>query len=173
MFHDADTRLFYLTYRLRQPRPVRGGITRIAMSCNGIAFQDIWECRKEQLDSESIERCALMKGLDGVWRWYVSYVDPETSQWRTDVVEADSPEQLDVTRRRKVFVSADLEGVEGIKDPYLIVLGRLYYMVSSIGLSPKMPAAQARAKHATGDIFNTGLTVSSTGLSVSHNGTDF
>ncbi len=171
-FHDPATGLFYLTYRIRDPRPVRGGITRLAVSPDGYHFEDVFECRKEQLDCASIERCAILKGLDGVWRWYVSYVDPATDQWRIDVVAADRPEALDVTRRTKVFEAAEL-GLEGIKDPYLIVIGRLYYLIASIGLSIEVDPAQAAAKHATGDVFNTGLTISSTGLAVSADGANF
>ncbi|NUP98469.1 MAG: hypothetical protein HUU35_01305 [Armatimonadetes bacterium] len=172
-FYDHDTGLFYLTYRLREPRPVRGGTSRLAVGRDGIHFDDILELRKEELDSASIERCAILKGLDGRWRWYLSYVDPATSQWRIDVVEAERPEQFEVAHRRPVFVSADLPGIEGIKDPYLFVMGRLYYLVASIGLSVEVPAEAAGSKHATGDIFNTGLTISSTGLAVSHDGVDF
>lgn len=173
VFHDDDTDRFYLTYRLREPRPVRGGITRLAVSEDGLQFEDIFECRKEQLGSSSIERCAILKGLDGVWRWYVSYVDPETSQWRIDVVETDDPAKIDLDRRQKVFVSADLEQIEGVKDPYLFIIGRLYYLIASIGLTVDIDAEQREAKHATGDIFNTGLTISSTGLAVSANGVEF
>lgn len=173
VFYDAPSGRFYLTYRLREPRPVRGGITRLAVSDDGVNFEDIFECRKEQLGSQSIERCAIHRGLDDVWRWYVSYVDPDTGMWRTDVVEADAPERFDVDRRRKVFCAADLPGIEGVKDPYLVVIGRLYYLVLSVAQTLQVEPDRETDKHATGDIFNTGLTVSSTGLAVSHNGVDF
>ncbi len=172
-FYDPETRRFWLTYRVREPRPVRGGITRIAVSDDGRRFDDVAEFRKEQFDSDSIERCALQKGFDGVWRWYVSYVDPATSQWRIDLVEADRPEAIDPAARRPVFTTGMLPGIDGVKDPWLFVLGRLYYMISSIGLSVDVDAAETAKKHATGDIFNTGLTISSTGLAVSADGVDF
>ncbi|MCC7493527.1 MAG: hypothetical protein IT204_14325 [Fimbriimonadaceae bacterium] len=172
-YYDQASATFYLTYRLREPRPVRGGITRLAVSTDGLHFEDLWEVRKEQLDSPSIERCALLQGLDGRWRWYVSYVDPATEQWRIDVVTADTPTSFDLAARRKVFCAADLPGIEGVKDPYLFVVGRLTYLLASIGLSIDVPADQAATKHATGDIFNTGLTISSTGLAVSADGEQF
>lgn len=40
VFHDSARSRFYLTYRLREPRPVRGGITRLAVSDDGIHFDD-------------------------------------------------------------------------------------------------------------------------------------
>ena len=172
-FYDPETRRIWLTYRVREPRPVRGGITRIAVSEDGLKFDDVAEFRKEQFGSDSIERCALQKGFDGVWRWYVSYVDPATSQWRIDVAEADRPESIDPAARRPVFTAAQLPGVEGVKDPWLFVLGRLYYLIASIGLTVDMDVQRKAKKHATGDIFNTGLTVSSTGLAVSADGVDF
>ncbi len=172
-FYDEVTGRFYLTYRLRGPRPMRGAISRIAVSDDGLAFEDIAELRREQLDSDSIERCAILRGLDGRWRWFISYVDPATSQWRTDLVLADSPEQLCIAQRQPVWTCADLPGIEGVKDPYVAIIGRLYYLVSSIGLTVDVAAEQVGDKHATGDIFNTGLTISSTGLSVSSDGVHF
>lgn len=173
VYHDADSGRWYLTYRVRQPRPVRGGITRLAVSDNGVVFEDIFECRKEDLDSQSIERCAILKGLDGRWRWYVSYVDPASSQWRVDVVTADSPAALDPANRVKVFESSDIPGLEGVKDPYLFLIGRLYYLVTSVGEQVEAAAEREADKHATGDIFNTGLTRSSTGLACGADGLSF
>lgn len=166
-YHDADSGLTWLTYRLREPRPVRGGVTRIAVSRDGVAFDDVLELRKEQLGADSIERCALRRGPDGRWRWFISYVDPADSRWRIDVVTADSPEQLDPAQRRPLFTAADVPGLEGIKDPYLFGVGGLTYLLTSIGLPVEWTADQLAARHATGDIFNTGLTISSTGVAVS------
>ncbi|MBI5834757.1 MAG: hypothetical protein HZB16_20855 [Armatimonadetes bacterium] len=172
-FYDDATGRFYLTYRLRGPRPMRGAVSRIAVSDDGIHYRDLLELRREQLGSDSIERCAILRGLDGRWRWFISYVDPATSQWRTDLVMGDSPEQLDVEQRQPVWTCADLPGIEGVKDPYICLIGRLYYLISSIGLTVDVAAEQSGDKHATGDIFNTGLTISSTGLSVSSDGVSF
>lgn len=166
-FYDERDDRFWLTYRVREPRPVRGGISRIAVSDDGVVFEDVLELRKEQLDSASIERCALRLGDDGVWRWFVCYVDPATSQWRIDRVEADSPERFDVATREPLLVCVDLPGIEGVKDPYLCRVGGLTYLFASIGLPLEAASGREDEKHATADIFNTGLTVSSTGLAVS------
>jgi hypothetical protein len=69
MFDSVDGR-FYLVYRLRRPRgvnPDRGGEVRIAASADGIFFEDIWSGTKDQLESPSIERCALARDAAGSW----------------------------------------------------------------------------------------------------------
>ncbi len=173
VFHDADTGRFYLTYRLRGPRPQRGWVTRIAVSADGRQFTDLNECRKEQLDSLSIERCALLRGADGRWHWYLSFVDPQTNQWRIDRVEADRPELLDPAQRQPLYTAADLPDLEGIKDPYLFQVGRLTYLLASVALTVEVTTAERASQHATGDVFNTGLTVSGSGLAVSHDARHF
>ena len=65
---DAQTNTFYLVYRLRQPRDQGRGVEcRIAASDDGIAFKDIWALPKTSVGALSLERCCLMRGLDGVW----------------------------------------------------------------------------------------------------------
>ncbi len=57
-------------------------------------------------------------------------------------MEADRPEAIDPAARRPVFTTGMLPGIDGVKDPWLFVLGRLYYMISSIGLSVDVDAAE-------------------------------
>src|SRR5690554_5054567 len=73
--YDAERKRYYLCYRVRQPRPVRGGELRIAESTDGVNFTDIWTCTKEELNSASIERAALVQTPEGQHRLYFSYVD--------------------------------------------------------------------------------------------------
>ena len=40
--YDAETSRFYLYYRVRKPRPVRGGECYIAESDDGLTFRAIW-----------------------------------------------------------------------------------------------------------------------------------
>ena len=56
VIYDQETERFYLYYRLRKPRPVRGGLCRIDQSSDGVHFETIWEATKEDFDSPSIER---------------------------------------------------------------------------------------------------------------------
>src|SRR5438093_1548728 len=65
---DAASNLFYLVYRLRQPREQGRGVEcRIAASENGISFHDIWALPKASLDALSLDRASLLRGLDGRW----------------------------------------------------------------------------------------------------------
>ncbi len=168
---DTQAEAFYLSYRVRRPRPERGVETRIACSQDGVHFDDVWSLHKSELNSDSIERCALKRGLDGVWRLYISYVDPADSRWRTDVIESDSPTTFAAKDRRKVFVAADINA-EGVKDPIVYTLGHRYYMILSYAPTPKAEVDGERM-HGTADIYNTGVTKSHTGLAVSSDGVHF
>jgi predicted GH43/DUF377 family glycosyl hydrolase len=167
--YDALASQFYLYYRVRQPRPVRGGHCYIAASTDGRHFENIWSATKEQFDSASVERFALTKGLDGRWLLYPSYVDPADGRWRIDVIEAHAPDAFDVSQRHKVFSAGDV-GVEGVKDPWVMTVNGLYVMLISYAVAlPLDPAQQSRA-HASADIYNTGLTLSSSALAISGDG---
>ena len=171
--YDDASETYYLYYRLRQPRPVRGGKCVIAKSRDGLNFETIWECTKESLDTTSIEKSAMIKTDSGVWRLYLSYVDPADQRWRTDVIEAASPGEFDIARRQKVFTAADL-GVEGVKDPYCFTFeGKTYLLLSYAPGNPEASPDEQQEMHATSDIYNTGLTKSATGLAVSDDGLKF
>ena len=170
---DPRDRRFLLFYRLRQPRPVRGGECRIAESREGWEFTDVWAAKSSDFDSPSIEKCSVFRGLDGRFRLYASYVDGETNRWRVDVLEADRPEGLDPRTRVKIL-TADEIGAEGVKDPWVMVVGGVYYMLLSY--APILQAASAEEResmHATGDVYNTGVTTSETGLATSLDGVHF
>lgn len=169
VLYDAETRRFYLYYRIRKPRPVRGGECHIAESQDGVAFRTIWAARKEAFESESVERFSLTKGLDGKWLLYAGYVDPADNRWRIDVIEADRPDTFDVSQRQKLFTAADV-GVQGVKDPWVMIVNGLYYMLISYAMDITVPAQDRARMHATADIYNTGLTLSSTALAVSGDG---
>lgn len=170
---DAESQKYYLYYRVRQPRPVRGGKCVIAESTDGLQFTPIWETTKEALDSTSIEKSALCKADNGKWRMYLSYVDPADQRWRTDVLEADSPKDFDIATRRKVFTAADI-GTEGVKDPYYFTYGGKSYLLLSYAPGKTDATSDERSEmHATSDIYNTGLTKSSSGLAVSNDGIRF
>jgi len=171
--YDPVGKWFLLFYRLRRPRPIRGGDCRIAASEDGIRFTDIWSATSSDFDSPSIEKCAVFRGLDGRFRLYASYVDGETNRWRVDVLEADRPEELDPRRRTKVL-TADEIGAEGVKDPWVMVVGGMYYMLLSYAPIPQAASEADRdSMHATGDVYNTGVTTSETGLAISVDGVHF
>ena len=170
---DSDSQKFYLYYRRRKPRELgRGTYCAIAESSDGISFDNIWEMTKEDLDTPSIEKSSLCLTLDGKAHLYISYVDPKTSKWRIDLLRADSFDQLSPSSRSKIFTAEDV-GAEGIKDPYVLVLGHLYYMILSYAPSPLQAKGAKEEMHATADVYNTGITKSHTGLAVSHDGINF
>lgn len=170
---DPPSRTFYLYYRRRKPRELgRGTDCYIAVSDDGVHFETLWHLSKDALGSPSIEKGCLARTLDGHWRLYISYVDPADHRWRTDVLEAEAPDRFDPERRWKVFTAEDV-GVEGVKDPYLISVGGLYYLFLSYARSIPVPPEREAEKHATGDIYSTGLTLSATALAISHDGLHF
>lgn len=168
VWYDDASSTFYLAYRLRRPRgvePDRGGETRIAASTDGITFDDIWRAEKAQFDSPSIERCALVRARDGRWHHFVSYVDGADGRWRTDRLEAATPETLAPANRKPVFTAGPL-GIEGVKDPKVVVFGETYWMLLSYIPTPDRNVT-ADAMHGTADIYNTGLSISCTAVASS------
>jgi len=160
---------YYLSYRVRRPQPERGGETRIAASGDGERFETIWVGKKEQFDTPSIERCALVRADDGRWRLYISYVDGATDKWRIDLMEADSPDAFDPARRVPILTAEQI-GAEGVKDPWVCQVGGVWHMLASFATTPPDLAGDHRALHGTRDIYNTGHTKSCTGLATSADG---
>jgi hypothetical protein len=165
-FYDEVERAWFLTYRIRRPRgvaPDRGGEVRIARSTDLKQWDDVLRITKDQYNSASIERSALHRGRDGLWRYFTSYVDPADGRWCTAMMKAAKVEQLDPAQRKVIFTAAPL-GLEGVKDPWILEHEGVYHLFLSIAL----PTARTNAgSHGTLDIFNTGECVSATGLATS------
>ena len=173
VYYDPVQEQVYLLYRIRRPRgvhPDRGAEVHLAVSKNGVDFEDFWTLEKSQLDSTSIERCSLTQSPAGAFLLYISYVDAQDNRWRTDVVAAKEPAQLDVTTRQKVLTAADI-GAEGVKDPWVISLGGVYFMLLSYATVEG--AAADDQLHGTCDCYNTGLIKSRTGLATSLDGVNY
>ena len=165
-FHDESERAWYLTYRIRRPRgvqPDRGGEVRIARSTDLKRWDDVLTITKDQYNTASIERSALYRGRDGLWRYFTSYVDPADGRWCTAVMKAAKVEQLNPAQRQVIFTAAPL-GLEGVKDPWILEENGVYHLFLSIALPT---ARTSTASHGTLDIFNTGECVSATGLAIS------
>lgn len=175
IWHDPGSGQYLMTYRERRPRgtePDRGWRCAVAVSTDGVAFEDVWEVRKDQLNSASMERFSLIRGPGGSYQLYLSYVDPADSRWRIDVLEAASPGGFDIATATPVLTAAST-GSEGVKDPYVLRTGPVTYLFASLALARPMTGAQRERAHGSGDIYNTGLTTHPTGLATSLNGTDF
>lgn len=157
---------FFLVYRLRWPRPVRGGELRIATSADGERFETIWSARREDFGALSVERCAIVRVGDELWRLYVSYADRSDGRWCIDVLEAPRPDAFDPGRRRRALGPSDA-GVEAVKDSWLRRVGDEWWMFVSCA----SPVARVTADlHAAGDALSTGYAKSVTGLATSSDG---
>ena len=82
----------YLAYRLRRPiGQGRGYAVAVARSADGVHFETLLTIGKEEMDTESLERPALVQTPDGTWRLYLSCATTGTKHWRVEVLEADHP----------------------------------------------------------------------------------
>lgn len=174
VLYDHETHSFYLYYRIRKPRELGRGVEcRIARSADGRNFTDIWRATKQELDTPSMERACLVKTPEGVWRLYISMVDPRDGRWRVDAAEAEAPDRFDVAKRWPVFTADDI-AAEGVKDPWVMRLGGRYLMILSYAPRPPAVTAEAAARmHETQDVYNTGITKSHTGMAESADGRTF
>jgi hypothetical protein len=166
VFYEPGEKAWYLTYRLRRPRgvpPDRGGTARIAWSTDLIEWQDIWSVNKSSYDSASIERSAIRRGAEGVWRYFTSYVDPTDGRWCVAILQAADVSRLDAKKTKVIFTAPPL-GLEGIKDPWIMEHKGLFYMFLSVAVATPRTTAQS---HSSLDIYNTGECLSATGLATS------
>jgi hypothetical protein len=172
--YDLERRRFFLSYRVRRPLAEgRGYETRVAESADGRTFRDIWVGRREEFDSPSIERSALVKTPDGRYRLYVSYVDGVANRWRIDLLEAGSPDAFDPKSRVAVLGPDDADS-EGVKDPYVLIVGGMYYMYVPYGPRSTVVTGSGESElHGTGNVFTTGRVAHPTGLATSVDGVHF
>ena len=96
---------FVLFYRLRTPlERGRGGLCRVAVSQDGVSFEDVWEASKEDLASGSIEVGHAVRHDEDGWRLYLSYERAgQPGFWRIDLLEGTSQERFDSQGRRTVL----------------------------------------------------------------------
>lgn len=154
----------WLTYRERRPRGAaaeRGWRCAVAVSRDGLTFEDVWEVRKDELETPSMERFDLTRTTEG-YELFVSYVDPADSRWRIDAVSAARPEDFDVATRRPVLTAAST-GTEGVKDPVVVRIDDTVDLYASYAAAA--PSLDGAA-HASADIFNTGTTHHPTGAAM-------
>ncbi len=173
--YDAHHQKFFLFYRSRKPiTEGRGGTCHILESTDGFEFKEIWKADKAEFDnSESIEGASLIKTPEGLYRLYISYINTTNRKWDLAMLEADHPSNFDPSRKKLIYGSDELDS-EGIKDPYIALIGGIYYLF--IHYAPKEllpPNATHNDLHGTGNIFATDLGIGTSGLAISSNGTEF
>jgi hypothetical protein len=107
---DADGSVV-LTYRVRD-----GGTDHnvIARSADGMTMSTVGTIEPAQLGAQMVERCAIVRVRDGLWRMYVSCATPSSKHWWVGVLEADEPEDLATAPVRPMFTG---DGTFGVKDP--------------------------------------------------------
>lgn len=174
VLHEEATGTYWLTYRRRRPRGEaadRGWRCAVAKSADGLHFEDVWVVEKHELETTSMERLSLLPSPEGGYLLYLSYVDPADNRWRIDVIEAQTPEELDV-RKAVPALTAESTGTEGVKDPYTLRVGPAVYLFASYATGGLNDNDRARA-HANADIYNSGLTTHPTGLATSIDGRTF
>lgn len=158
---------FYLYYRYRKPRELGRGVDcRIAASDDGLAFEDVWNATKEQVNTQSMEKSAIVRGPDSRWMLYLSFVDTD-GRWCIELCQSDTIDGFDPSQRTPIL-DADTCNAEGVKDPCVYNIGGLYCMIVSYAPTPAALTDEVRGvMHATGDVYNTGATKSHTGLAIS------
>lgn len=86
-------------------------------------------------------------------------------------MEAQSPTEFDPRDRKKILTALDIEGAEGVKDPYMVKRGSQYFMY--FVYAKPISGISYEDMHRTGDVHNTGYAVAETGLAVSEDGINF
>jgi len=173
--YEPGRQRFLLSYRQRRPRgtaPDRGWRCALAVSSDGVVFDDIWEIGKDELDTASMERFSLLPAPGGGYRLYICYVDPADSRWRIDVLEAADPAGFAPQSARPALTAAGT-GTEGVKDPYALRVGPVTYLFASFAAAGPYTAEDRQRAHRTGDICSTGMTTHPTGLATSPEGAGF
>lgn len=119
----------YLAYRLRRPLGRgRGYAVQLARSADGEHFETLLTITKEEAGAESLERPALTRTEDGVWRLYLSCGTFGTKHWRIELLEAASPAEFDV-RQRRVTLPGDTK--TAVKDPVIVYRDGLWQLWAS------------------------------------------
>lgn len=119
----------YLAYRLRRPIGAgRGCAITVARSRDGERFETLLTIGKEAMDTESLERPALVRTPEGIWRLYLSCATTGTKHWRVEVLEADDPAHFDPRNRRLVLPG---DAHTGVKDPVIVHRDGVWHLWAS------------------------------------------
>ena len=117
-----------IAYRLRDPQR-RGYAVEVARSADGVHFQTLVSISKEQLDCESLERPALVRTREGIWRLYLSCATAGTKHWRVELIEAAAPDGFDPARGRVVLPG---DAALAVKDPVIVEHAGLWHLWASV-----------------------------------------
>ena len=119
-----------LAYRLRNPVDQgRGYAVAIARSADGVRFETIGMITKEAMDTESLERPALVRTSDGTWRLYLSCATWGTKHWRVELLEAEAPDAFNPDLRKVVLPG---DSSSAVKDPVVVSQGGMWHLWASV-----------------------------------------
>ena len=119
----------YLAYRLRRPiGQGRGYAVAVAHSADGERFETLLTIGKEEMNTESLERPALVRTPEGRWRLYLSCATTGTKHWRVELLEADGPAGFD-SRQRRIVLPGDER--TAVKDPVIVHHDGLWHLWAS------------------------------------------
>ena len=131
VYYDSISGQYLLFYRERRPLEAgRGGRCALAVSNDGVIFNDVWSANKSEFAANSIEEGHCVRYGDR-WLLYVSYEMAGTSTWRIDLMEATEPAGFDVRTRRTVLSPGDF-GIEWIKDPFVMLRQDEVWMYAAV-----------------------------------------
>ncbi len=120
----------FLAYRLRRPVDKgRGYAIAIARSADGVRFQTVQVITKDEMDTESLERPALVLTPGGTWRLYLSCATRGTKHWRVELLEASAPDRFDPRQRRTVLPG---DAALAVKDPVIVRHGAIWHLWASV-----------------------------------------
>jgi len=126
----ADGDEIVLAYRLRRPiGQGRGFAVALARSADGVWFETVGMITREQMDTESLERPALIRNADGSWRLYLSCATTGTKHWRVELLEAAAPDAFD-PRQRTVVLPGDSHSA--VKDPVIVNHAGTWHLWASV-----------------------------------------
>jgi hypothetical protein len=140
----------FLAYRLRRPvGQGRGYAITVARSADGVSFETLLSIGKDELNTESLERPALVRTPDGRWRLYLSCATSGTKHWRVEMTEAAHPAEFDI-RKREVILPGDAK--TGVKDPVIRYHdGRWHLWASCHPLADPLQTDQMTTEYATSE----------------------
>ena len=126
----ADDDGIVIAYRLRKPiGRGRGYAVGIARSADGVQFTPISMVTREDMDCESLERPALVRTADGLWRLYLSCATFGTKHWRVELLEAEAPDAFN-PEKRIVVLPGDARSA--VKDPVVVSHGGIWHLWASV-----------------------------------------
>lgn len=145
---DQQSGQFVLFYRERTPlEKGRGGRCALATSTDGLEFTGVWSASKDDFAASSIEVGHCVRGLDGRWKFYISYEVAGAGYWRIDLLEGDELSSIEAQARRTVF-QPQAFGQRSLKDPVVYVHDGSYVVF--------VAGASASAPRQDGDTFHVG-----------------